>query len=229
MTPAYDYDKQNPHVGLASGARVYLSPPAIHGELDLVKDILFPLSRVARWSGQVSSWSVLQHTLLVESLVGPDPQDRISALIHDFTEVITSDIPSPVKSMLRVHCTVPFKDPDFYEPTHINDVSFHLWEEYLLKVICSSLGIDGTITKACKQADQEAGRREHAYHFGKVGSVLMYNNPVAMWLYTFNQIQYELDPKSQSFQFVGMAGDLFDLVRRSRLDPSDSSTEKDAN
>ena len=77
---------------MLSGRRLDLLDPS---PLDVeIEDIAQGLSRVARWNGQtVGEWaySVAQHSLLVEQLVGrfqpqADRELRLAALLHDAPE-----------------------------------------------------------------------------------------------------------------------------------------------
>jgi 5'-deoxynucleotidase YfbR-like HD superfamily hydrolase len=89
---------------MLSGRRLDLLDPS---PLDVeIEDIAHGLSRVARWNGQTSgAWpfSVAQHCLLVENLVGrlkPDaPRPlRLAALLHDAPEYVIGDLITPFKA-----------------------------------------------------------------------------------------------------------------------------------
>ncbi|MHA1152704.1 MAG: hydrolase [Alphaproteobacteria bacterium] len=89
---------------MLSGRRLDLLDPS---PLDVeIEDIAQGLSRVARWNGQTSgewSFSVAQHCLLVETLVGrfkpgaPWPL-RLAALLHDAPEYVIGDLITPFKA-----------------------------------------------------------------------------------------------------------------------------------
>jgi 5'-deoxynucleotidase YfbR-like HD superfamily hydrolase len=89
---------------MLSGRRLDLLDPS---PLDVeIEDIAHGLSRVARWNGQTSgawSFSVAQHCLLVEDLVGrfktgaPRPL-RLAALLHDSPEYVIGDLITPFKA-----------------------------------------------------------------------------------------------------------------------------------
>ncbi len=89
---------------MLSGRRLdLLDPSALDVEIE---DIAHGLSRVARWNGQTSgewSFSVAQHCLLVEDLVGrfkpgaPRPL-RLAALLHDAPEYVIGDLITPFKA-----------------------------------------------------------------------------------------------------------------------------------
>jgi len=89
---------------MLSGRRLDLLDPS---PLDVeIEDIAHGLSRVARWNGQtVGPWaySVAQHSLLVEGLVGrfrpKAPRAwRLAALLHDAPEYVIGDLITPFKA-----------------------------------------------------------------------------------------------------------------------------------
>ena len=89
---------------MLSGRRLDLLDPS---PLDVeIEDIAQGLSRVARWNGQtVGEWaySVAQHSLLVEQLVGriqpqADRELRLAALLHDAPEYVVGDLITPFKA-----------------------------------------------------------------------------------------------------------------------------------
>jgi 5'-deoxynucleotidase YfbR-like HD superfamily hydrolase len=89
---------------MLSGRRLdLLDPSAVDIEIE---DIALGLSRVARWNGQTEgSWaySVAQHSLLVEHLVGrfrprAAPGWRLAALLHDAPEYVIGDLITPFKA-----------------------------------------------------------------------------------------------------------------------------------
>ncbi len=89
---------------MLSGRRLDLLDPS---PLDVeIEDIAHGLSRVARWNGQTTgSWaySVAQHSLLVDGLVGrfrpKAPQAwRLAALLHDAPEYVIGDLITPFKA-----------------------------------------------------------------------------------------------------------------------------------
>ena len=89
---------------MLSGRRLDLLAPA-PADIDLV-DIAHGLARVARWNGQTRGpfiFSVAQHSLLVEALVGhidpaADRVTRLIALLHDAPEYVVGDLISPFKA-----------------------------------------------------------------------------------------------------------------------------------
>ncbi len=91
---------------MLSGRRLDLIDPS---PLDIeIVDIAHGLARVARWNGQTKGaeiFSVAQHCLLVEALVGAlAPQAgagaRLAALLHDAPEYVIGDMISPFKAVI---------------------------------------------------------------------------------------------------------------------------------
>jgi 5'-deoxynucleotidase YfbR-like HD superfamily hydrolase len=91
---------------MLSGRRLDLIDPS---PLDIeIADIAHGLARVARWNGQTKGaeiFSVAQHCLLVEALVGAlAPQAanraRLAALLHDAPEYVIGDMISPFKAVI---------------------------------------------------------------------------------------------------------------------------------
>jgi uncharacterized protein len=91
---------------MLSGRRLDLIDPS---PLDIeIVDIAHGLARVARWNGQTVGpeiFSVAQHSLLVEALVGAlAPQTpklwRLAALLHDAPEYVIGDMISPFKAVI---------------------------------------------------------------------------------------------------------------------------------
>ena len=89
---------------MLSGRRLdLLDPSAVDIEIE---DIALGLSRVARWNGQtrgIWAYSVAQHSLLVEGLVGrfrprAAPAWRLAALLHDSPEYVIGDLITPFKA-----------------------------------------------------------------------------------------------------------------------------------
>ena len=89
---------------MLSGRRLDLLDPS---PLDIeIEDIAQGLSRVARWNGQTAgdwAFTVAQHSVLVESLVGrlkPDAAAawRLAALLHDAPEYVIGDLITPFKA-----------------------------------------------------------------------------------------------------------------------------------
>ncbi len=93
---------------MLSGRRLDLLDPS---PLDIeIEDIAHGLARVARWNGQTQgehAFSVAEHCLLVESIVGDlapqlDRRFRLAALIHDAPEYVIGDLISPFKAALSL-------------------------------------------------------------------------------------------------------------------------------
>jgi 5'-deoxynucleotidase YfbR-like HD superfamily hydrolase len=93
---------------MLSGRRLDLLDPS---PLDIeIEDIAHGLARVARWNGQTNgehAFSVAQHCILVERLVGemrpkgPRPL-RLAALLHDAAEYVIGDLISPFKAAVGI-------------------------------------------------------------------------------------------------------------------------------
>lgn len=70
-------------------------------QIDLL-DIAVALSRISRFVGHtVFPYSVAQHSMLVAQLSPSVKRIKLLALLHDADEAYTSDIPSPVKQLLK--------------------------------------------------------------------------------------------------------------------------------
>ncbi|MEM1384032.1 MAG: HD family hydrolase [Pseudomonadota bacterium] len=91
---------------MLSGRRLDLLDPS---PLDIeIEDIAHGLARVARWNGQTTGahpFSVAEHSLLVEALVGrlrprATAAERLTALLHDAPEYVIGDMISPFKAAL---------------------------------------------------------------------------------------------------------------------------------
>ena len=91
---------------MLSGRRLNLLEPS---PLDIeIEDIAHGLARVARWNGQTSgafAFSVAQHSLLVETLVGVEAPQlarrwRLAALLHDGPEYVVGDLITPFKNAI---------------------------------------------------------------------------------------------------------------------------------
>jgi 5'-deoxynucleotidase YfbR-like HD superfamily hydrolase len=93
---------------MLSGRRLDLLDPS---PLDIeIEDIAHGLARVARWNGQTGgehAFSVAEHSLLVEDIVGElepdlDRRFRLAALVHDAPEYVIGDLISPFKAALSL-------------------------------------------------------------------------------------------------------------------------------
>ncbi len=91
---------------MLSGRRLDLLDPS---PFDVeIEDIAHGLSRVARWNGQTAgewAYSVAQHSVLVERLVGMLDRDlpqrwRLATLLHDAPEYVIGDMITPFKSII---------------------------------------------------------------------------------------------------------------------------------
>ncbi|PZU88459.1 MAG: hydrolase [Chelatococcus sp.] len=127
---------------MLSGRRLDLLDPS---PLDVeIEDIAHGLARVARWNGQTSgahSFSVAQHSLLVEAIathLNPAWTDewRLMALLHDAPEYVIGDMISPFKVVMG----------DAYKSV----------ENRLLAAIHLRFGLPATPPPAQKRATKEA-------------------------------------------------------------------------
>ncbi len=93
---------------MLSGRRLDLLAPSA---LDIeIEDIAHGLSRLARWNGQTSgnwAFSVAQHCLLVEDIVGRlnkqnNPTLSLAGLLHDAAEYVIGDLISPFKAVVGI-------------------------------------------------------------------------------------------------------------------------------
>lgn len=91
---------------MLSGRRLDLLDPS---PLDIeIDDIAHGLARVARWNGQTygdNAFSVAQHSILVEHIVGilkPETSQkmRLATLLHDGPEYVIGDMISPFKRVM---------------------------------------------------------------------------------------------------------------------------------
>ncbi len=91
---------------MLSGRRLDLLDPS---PLDVeIEDVAHGLARVARWNGQTHgphAYSVAQHSVLVEHIVGciqpdADARLRLLALLHDAPEYVIGDMISPFKTII---------------------------------------------------------------------------------------------------------------------------------
>ena len=135
---------------MLSGRRLDLLDPS---PLDIeIEDIAHGLARVARWNEQTQgehAFSVAQHCLLVESIVGDlaptlDRRYRLAALIHDAPEYVIGDLISPFKAVLAL--------------------DYKAFEAKLLAAVHLRFGVPAELpeetTKLIKRADKNAAYYE---------------------------------------------------------------------
>lgn len=116
----------------------YINPDPEQIDLD---DIARGLSKLPRYTGQtIHTYSVLQHSLLVADLVGPEHQ--LHALLHDAPEAYTSDLPSPLKEAMRAIA----KD-------HGHESPFDVVESALWDAVCRRWDISPDLPEAVSAAD----------------------------------------------------------------------------
>lgn len=68
-------------------------------------DIVTGISKKCRWNGQINTdeiFSVAQHSVYVSRLMGPDPYDRLTGLLHDASEGIMVDLITPMKREMPI-------------------------------------------------------------------------------------------------------------------------------
>lgn len=86
-----------------SGKQFFPDQPTV--DLIDIEDIAHALSNICRFAGHVSSfYSVAQHSVIVAGIVkdlGGTRHDQIWGLLHDATEAYLTDIPTPVKILLK--------------------------------------------------------------------------------------------------------------------------------
>lgn len=131
---------------MLSGRRLdLLNPSPLDVELE---DIAHGLARVARWNGQTKgdhAFSVAQHSLLVERILGSLRSDvpakwRLAALLHDAPEYVIGDLISPFKAAVGL--------------------DYKAFEDRLLQAIHVHFGLPGelpaSVTRLIKRADRIA-------------------------------------------------------------------------
>ncbi len=141
--PAMNEPKARVWQRMLSGRRLdLLSPSPVDVEIE---DIAHGLARLARWNGQTSgdhSFSVAQHSLVVEDLLcllyPQAPRTwRLVALLHDSPEYVIGDLISPFKAIIGF--------------------DYKTVEKRLLETIHIKFGLPAnppmTVTKLVKQAD----------------------------------------------------------------------------
>ncbi|MFQ5774435.1 MAG: hydrolase [Kiloniellaceae bacterium] len=154
---------------MLSGRRLDLLDPS---PLDVeIEDIALGLSRVARWNGQTRgawSFSVAQHCLLVERLVGgvkPEtpPRWRLAALLHDAPEYVIGDLITPFKAAVGL--------------------DYRALEQRLLHAIHLRFGLPAeppvTVTRLIKRADRAAAYLEATQlaGFGEAEAARFFGRP----------------------------------------------------
>jgi 5'-deoxynucleotidase YfbR-like HD superfamily hydrolase len=90
---------------LASGALLDLRDP--DPDVITLKDVAVSLARTCRFPGQAPRWhSVAEHSVIVAQLLreqGASQEVQLAGLMHDCAELGLSDIPTPVKALIRGH------------------------------------------------------------------------------------------------------------------------------
>jgi len=118
---------------------VWFDPQNPDPEAFQIPVICHSLSRIARFCGRTSyPWSVAAHTIVLYKLV-PQKLKKL-ALLHDVPEIITSDVPHPIKKLL----------PDFVK-----------LENRILDTVLERFGVSKEGWDELKQKDRELGDLEH--------------------------------------------------------------------
>lgn len=153
---------------MLSGRRLdLLNPSPLDIEID---DIAHGLARLARWNGQTHgtyAFSVAQHGLLVEHLVGwlqpgIDRRWRLAALLHDAPEYVIGDLISPFKAAVGL-------DYKAFEMTLLEAIHLRCGLPARLPQTASRLIKRADQASAYIEATQLAGfeEREAARFFGR--------------------------------------------------------------
>lgn len=101
MTPVKQPGKPEPYVVVDGGRRIYFLRPTPQDYDPLV--VARVLAREPRFAGNFAyygTYSVGQHSVLVSLCVealGGNARQQLGGLVHDASEIVTGDLPSPVK------------------------------------------------------------------------------------------------------------------------------------
>ena len=136
------------YIYICSKKPLFLYKP--NPELFDPETVAYALSNIPRFAGHCKPyWSVAAHSLLVRAIA---PEDAKSlALLHDVAEMITGDIPRPVKE-------------------EIDSEKLRYIEEKATHAACKYYGVDFCDFKArelVRQADNQALKWEMAWFFGR--------------------------------------------------------------
>ena len=92
-------------VMLVNGVIVDLHNPRPEDFSD-IEAIATSLSRIPRFCGNTNgTWTVAAHSVLVSHFCDDNPRLAMMGLLHDAAEIVTSDIPTPVKEYIRSELT----------------------------------------------------------------------------------------------------------------------------
>lgn len=95
----------DPHMGIKGSQGRLMSLLHPDPELFQPEDVARGLAHENRYAGNYGPYSVAQHSVLVARVVeakGGFPPQVLAAIHHDDAEVITGDIPTPIKRVLRL-------------------------------------------------------------------------------------------------------------------------------
>jgi len=121
---------EDSYVRTHSGINFYMLKPK--AEDILIDDIAHSLSRICRYNGHTSEfYTVAQHSIACSYLV--KEEFSLEALLHDSTEAVCSDLPSPIKILF----------PDFIE-----------MENDIYEVIAEKFGVSKKIPKEVHFVDK---------------------------------------------------------------------------
>lgn len=129
---------------LSTYSGLKLDPSNITPDQLRIEDIAAGLSAMPRFAAQTKDiFTVASHSIILSEMVPPELAK--CALLHDFTEALLMDIPSPVKRLL----------PDYQ------------WlETRLMKVGCEAFGFTESDLGAIKPYDKEIAEYERQVLFG---------------------------------------------------------------
>lgn len=126
----------NPFIFSHSGQKIGPSYPAI-----TIEDMAVSLGRVTRFAGHgLRFWPVLIHSMIVADLVQDDI--KAVALLHDASEALISDVPTPFKNKELKKVEAKILDKIFHE--HLSPGLYKEWKT------------NPQVWKAVKIADSEA-------------------------------------------------------------------------
>lgn len=111
-----------------------LNPMRLRPEDVDVRDVAHALSHTCRYSGHCDwHYSVAQHSVLVSRFC--DPEDALWGLLHDASEYILGDVPTPLKRTW------------LYRP-------YRVLEARVMRVVCDRFGLPHQEPRSVKRADR---------------------------------------------------------------------------
>jgi 5'-deoxynucleotidase YfbR-like HD superfamily hydrolase len=100
-------------------------------------DILYALGNLPRFTGHVTEYTVLEHSILVAELVERehhDPYLTLTALYHDAHEAYTGDISTPMKNVLGREKVMLIEERiqhAIHEACNIPGISYEAYVDYI--------------------------------------------------------------------------------------------------